>query len=127
MEDPGVATVGEGGEKKSGSKSVGQGSEGRWVTREGHAEPRQGSLAAHSTMTAVVFSLEEEGALNSPPADSSLTLPHPAEKKNKKQKTGRKSILGRKRMGQSQLHLAFRQRKEGGKEKLMEEGELDKI
>ena len=30
-------------------------------------------------------------------------------------------------MGQSQLHLAIRQRKEGGKEKLMEEGELDKI
>ena len=47
----------------------------------------------------------------------------PAEKR----KTGRKSILGRKRMGQSQLHLAIRQRKEGGKEKLMEEGELDKI
>ena len=30
-------------------------------------------------------------------------------------------------MGQSQLHLAIRQRKEEGKEKLMEEGELDKI
>ena len=68
MEDPGVATVGEGGEKKSGSKSVGQGSEGRWVTREGHAEPRQGSLAAHSTMTAVVFSLEEEGGTEFSPS-----------------------------------------------------------
>ena len=125
MEDPGVATVGEGGEKKSGSKSVGQGSEGRWVTREGHAEPRQGSLAAHSTMTAVVFSLEEEGGTEFSP---SRFLSDPSSSCwGKKKKTGRKSILGRKRMGQSQLHLAIRQRKEGGKEKLMEEGELDKI
>ena len=121
-----MATVGEGGEKKSGSKSVGQGSEGRWVTREGHAEPRQGSLAAHSTMTAVVFSLEGEGGTEFSPSRF-LSDPSSSCWEKKKKKTGRKSILGRKRMGQSQLHLAIRQRKEGGKEKLMEEGELDKI
>ena len=107
----------------TGSKSVGQGGEGPWATWEGHAGSRQGSLAAHRTMTAVVFSLEGEGGTEFSP---SRFLSDPSSSCWKK-KTGRKSILGRKRMGQSQLHLAIRQRKEGGKEKVMEEGELDKI
>ena len=84
-----MATVGEGGEKKSGSKSVGQGSEGCWVTREGHAEPRQGSLAAHSTMTAVVFSLEEEGGTEFSP---SRFLSDPSSSCWGKKKKNRKKI-----------------------------------
>ena len=63
-----MATVGEGGEKKSRSKSAGQGAEGPWATREGHAGSRQGSLAAHRTMTALVFSLEGEGGTEFSPS-----------------------------------------------------------
>ena len=52
----------------TGSKSVGQGGEGPWATWEGHAGSRQGSLAAHRTMTAVVFSLEGEGGTEFSPS-----------------------------------------------------------
>lgn len=118
-EDPGVATVGEGGEEESGSKSVGQGSEGCWVTWERHAELGKG-LWLCNTMTAVVFSLEE-GALNSPPADSSLTLLILLDHG--------KSILGRKKDGTKSAPFGnqAKEKKEGKKEKLMEEGGLDKI
>ena len=79
-------------------------------------------------MTAVVFSLEGEGGTEFSP---SRFLSDPSSSCWEKKKThthrGRKSILGRKRMGQSQLCLEIRQRKEGGKEKMMEEGERDKI
>ena len=60
--------MGEGGEKKSRSKSAGQAAEGPWATRKGHAGSRQGSLAAHRTMTAVVFSLEGEGGTEFSPS-----------------------------------------------------------